>query len=167
MVQRLPQTSGAPALAAASLADSWEVVKLLIEQGVDVKSDASGAALIRDHSCSRCGRDEAGRCTCGSYDVETWPHLCGSGSETREEPKYYSALDCLGKVAGRGDAQEPAQRTHLQRITQHIGAQATPTFWISRSTMAFAAWIQKSAQLEQRLEGLEQLVFRSQSPKGP
>ena len=36
----------APALAAASLAASWEVVKLLIEQGVDVKSAASGAALI-------------------------------------------------------------------------------------------------------------------------
>ena len=33
----------APALAAASLAASWEVVKL---QGVDVKSAASGAALI-------------------------------------------------------------------------------------------------------------------------
>ena len=45
MVQRLPQTSGAPALAAASLADSWEVVKLLSQQGVDVKSDAGGAAL--------------------------------------------------------------------------------------------------------------------------
>ena len=45
MVQRWPQTSGAPALGAASLADSWEVVKILIEQGVDVKSDAGGAAL--------------------------------------------------------------------------------------------------------------------------
>ena len=40
-------------LGAASLADSWEVVKILIEQGVDVKSDAGGAALIRDHSQPR------------------------------------------------------------------------------------------------------------------
>ena len=53
MVQRLPQTSGAPALGAASLADSWEVVKLLIEQGIDVKSDAGGAALRRDRSLPR------------------------------------------------------------------------------------------------------------------
>ena len=31
-----------PLTVAASLTDSWEVVKLLIEQGIDVKSDAGG-----------------------------------------------------------------------------------------------------------------------------
>ena len=55
--------SGAPALGAASLADSWEVVKILIEQGVDVKSDAGGAALIRDHSQPRASAGNGRRGT--------------------------------------------------------------------------------------------------------
>ena len=50
--------SGAPALAAASLTDSWEVVKLLIEQGIDVKSDSGDAALRRDQQRVACHRGE-------------------------------------------------------------------------------------------------------------
>ena len=42
----------------ASLAHSWEVVKLLIEQGIDVKSDAGGAAdtrsLIKQNTSTAC-----------------------------------------------------------------------------------------------------------------
>ena len=78
--------SGAPALAAASLADSWEVVKLLIEQGVDVKSDAGGAALIRDHSQPRAsagnGRRENGRGLSGMYHQPQLVHDPCTGQTT-------------------------------------------------------------------------------------
>ena len=69
-------------------------------------------------------------------------------------------------MAGRRDAQEPAQRTRLQRITQHIGAQATPRG--PRSGFRDLPWRLRHGSRSRpscgnQRGGFEQLVLRKHS----